>query len=741
MKDIKNLAFISLFILCLVGCTKKKESDLYDSVDANKRFSEQAKKDISQLSPEFYESHAVPDLRVDGDIIHGGIVQKTLDKISKTTEPEKKIQLLSFLGSLLVTRERTIARSLDAYNHAMVIARDSGNQKLADQFLAKIGIVHLRMGELANCAKNHNRDSCIFPISALARHKDKAGSQAALKIFTDYLSRHPEDIHIQWLANVARLTLGDPQGKKWMEEHQVLKAGAPFPRFLDLSSAIGLIGAEKNASFATLAEDFNGDGLLDILGFDNLRYMENDGRGRFVNKTVGSGLEGQKYVFNLTPTDYDNDGKVDIYISRRRSSARKVYNSLIRNEGKGKFKDVTEAVGLKFKPNINVAAQWADFDNDGWLDLFVCNENREPDLFHNQKGHFTNVIKKSGIMMDQGFCGGATWGDVNNDGHIDLFLSNFAGENQLYINQKDGTFKRSSQEVFDHRPQISYGTWFFDYDNDGWLDLFIVNFDQNVGHMIEGMIGKKNAGDHQRIFRNKGDGIFEDTSVKVGLNTQIMTMGGNFGDLNNDGYPEIYLGTGGHSYGDLVPNRMFLNQQGKHFADISEPGGFANLQKGHGVTFTDLDNDGQQDVLISLGGAYEADFYFPQLLHNPGFKNHWLTLRLKGTKSNAAAIGARVKARFTENNKIREVYQTCGKGGTFGANSLQVHLGLGKASQLDSIEILWPGETSPEKFTAVGMDAFYSVQQGSGKLKKLDLPRIKFPKDEKAHLHHLHSDR
>jgi hypothetical protein len=183
---------------------------------------------------------------------------------------------------------------------------------------------------------------------------------------------------------------------------------------------------------------------------------------------------------------------------------------------------------------------------------------------------------------------------------------------------------------------------------------------------------------------------------------------------------------------------MFLNQDGKKFVDVTYAGGFGNLQKGHGVAFTDLDNDGQQDVLIAMGGAYQSDRYYPEFFHNPGFPNHWITLRLKGTRANKLGIGARVKATFSEAGRTRDVYQTCGKGGTFGANSLQVHLGLGQAKKIDALEVLWPGDKEPERFKDVAVDSFYAVTQDSGKLEKLNLPKIKFSTEDMRHAQHHH---
>ena len=272
-------------------------------------------------------------------------------------------------------------------------------------------------------------------------------------------------------------------------------------------------------------EDFNGDGYLDVvisstLVEDSLHYYENDRHGHFIDKTKASHLDQIKNVLNMSQTDYNNDRRVDIYVSRRNSRGlnRKleVFNSLLRNNGDGTFTDVTEEVGLKGEPNSNVASAWADYDNDGWLDLFVCNENRGPDLFHNEHGHFRQVIQSSGIT-NSGICGGAVWGDVNNDGLPDLFLTNFNAPNQLYINQGNGRFVPSPQPLLESGPRPSYNAWFFDYDNDGKLDLYLV---QNAG-----------TNSSNRLFHQEADGHFKDVSAGSGLDVTGYGMGVAVGDV------------------------------------------------------------------------------------------------------------------------------------------------------------------------------------------------------------------
>ena len=180
------------------------------------------------------------------------------------------------------------------------------------------------------------------------------------------------------------------------------------------------------------------------------------------------------------------------------------------------------------------------------------------------------------------------------------------------------------------------------------------------------------------LFRNKHDGTFEDVSAKVGLNKIAFAMGANFGDIDNDGYLDFYLGTGNPNLKSAVPNKLFKNINGISFLDVTTSARVGNLQKGHGVSFADLDNDGNEDIYIKMGGAYAGDAYENSLYLNPGQNhNHWVNLSLEGTVSNKVAIGARIKITFKENGTERSVYRDVNSGGSFGSNPLLQHIGIG----------------------------------------------------------------
>lgn len=694
------------------------------------------------MSPKnkFKGSHSVPPFFLDGDFVRGNVIEEARAEIEQESDPARKLLLMDGLAGLYATILAELPKALDTYNQAYTLAQKVDSEFALD-LLAKIGVVHLRIGELANCEKNHNQDSCIFPLSAKAVHTDISGAQAAVEKFTEYLKHRPGDTHVAWLLYVAKMALGRVGERAGIVDFA--GSSIAFPRFFDQAAGAGLHKRALGAG-GVLAEDFNGDGNIDIvisstLWGDPLQYFENSGNGHFIDRSQESGIAKTERGLNLNATDYNNDGRVDIYVNRRVGRGLKrnyeERNVLLRNNEDGTFTDVTKEVGLHGKPNKNLAALWADFDNDGWLDLFVCNENRGPDLFHNKNGKFTQKIDGSGIEI-KGICGGAAYGDVNNDGKMDIYVTHLNAENRLFLNKGGMKFERSQQPLIEKNPKRAYTTWFFDYDNDGWLDLFVANLDLEITSMLLSFQGKPHPGDHQRLFRNTGQGKFEDVTKQVGLDRTILVMGANYGDLNNDGYPDIILGTGAHSLSDLVPNIAYLNQGGSHFSDISVSGGFSNLQKGHGVAVTDFNKDGQPDVLISLGGAYDSDRYFPQLLANPGFPNHWITLQLSGTSANRLGIGARVRATIRENGKKRVVHGTCSKGSSFGSNTLQVHLGLGKAVKIEQLEVTWPGDTTAQVFSGVDVNATYRLVQGAKKLEKLSSSPWKFKKSKTSHSHH-----
>src|SRR5687768_3048250 len=225
-----------------------------------------------------------------------------------------------------------------------------------------------------------------------------------------------------------------------------------------------------------------------------------------------------------------------------------------------------------------------------------------------------------------------------------------------------------------------------------------------------------------KLYRNTGGG-FEDVTRAAGLDRVVPAMGANFGDLDEDGFPDFYLGTGAPSYAALVPNVMLRNRGDGTFVDVTTATGTGHLQKGHGVAFADLDDDGDQDVYANIGGFVPGDAYHKALFRNPGHGNRWLRVRLVGAKANRSAIGAKLRLAVIGADGRESVrYREVSSGGSFGASPLEQHVGLGKAARVKSLEVEWPGSRLRQPFRDVPLDTRIVVREGVEKVERLSAP-------------------
>ncbi|HRO70775.1 MAG TPA: CRTAC1 family protein, partial [Chitinophagaceae bacterium] len=443
----------------------------------------------------------------------------------------------------------------------------------------------------------------------------------------------------------------------------------------------------------------------------------------------------------IVQTDYNNDGFKDIFVLRggwKKKFGREP-NSLLRNNGDGTFTDVTHQSGLlSFHPTQT--ATWNDFNNDGWLDVFIGNETTEGEshpcelYINNGDGTFTDLAKEAKCDITV-WAKGVTSGDYNNDGWPDLFVSTVDGRKYLLKNEGNAKSVRFRDVTLESGLYVntvrSFPTWFWDYDNDGWLDILVSGYDYGgalAQYAASEALGLpvQNLG-NVFLYRNKQDGTFEDVTDKMGLNKVAFAMGSNFGDIDNDGWLDFYLGTGNPQYRSVIPNKMFKNLGGQRFVDITQAARVGNLQKGHGVSFADLDNDGDQDVHIDMGGAYTGDTYQNSLYLNPGQNdNRFIGIRLEGTTCNRAAIGARIKVSFKENGVLRSVYREVNSGSSFGANPLQQHFGIGQANLIESIEIKWPGSSELQVFRNVKAGGVIKIKQGDKEFVTVELKKLDF---------------
>jgi hypothetical protein len=275
-------------------------------------------------------------------------------------------------------------------------------------------------------------------------------------------------------------------------------------------------------------------------------------------------------------------------------------------------------------------------------------------------------------------------------------------------------------------PGRGFATWFFDYNNDGWEDLLATSYFMSVDESIRTYLDMPHNAATLKLYRNRGDASFEDVTRQVGLDKVLMPMGANFGDIDNDGFLDIYLGTGSPSYGSLVPNVLLRNRGGRSFVDVTSSSGTGELHKGHGVAFADLDNDGDLDILMELGGSTPGDAHAMRLFENPGHGADWMGLRLVGVKSNRGAVGARVTVTVeTEDGVSRMIHRTVGSGGSFGASPLQQHIGLGKIVRVVSLDILWPSSGFRQRFTDIMKNQVLEIREQASSYATLDSRRLR----------------
>jgi hypothetical protein len=463
--------------------------------------------------------------------------------------------------------------------------------------------------------------------------------------------------------------------------------------------------------------DYNNDGLLDLYALSG-RYLDgvtdhskadgkeatnhlyrNNGDGTFTDVTAETGVPGRGFAMGVTAGDYDNDGYEDLYITNWGSAI------LYHNNGDGTFTDVTEKAGVQ-NNHFGVGAAFVDYDRDGRLDLFVGNylkfdphakrlyytadafagpldyEGEGNRLFHNNgDGTFSDVSERAGVANPVGRAMGVAVGDFDNDGWPDIYVANDQMESYLYRNNHDGTFTNVAMEQ-----NVAYGTngdtpsamgpIFTDYDNDGALDIFVSDMR------------------YHRLFRNSAaEKFFTDTTAESGvahMSGQYVGWGDASFDFDNDGWKDLFVVNGGLHW--LVPMEDLLlrNNGNGTFTDVSEEAGpyFKEKKVGRGAAFADYDNDGWTDAFIVVLGGKGI------LLHanppGPIVRNHWLTLKLTGTKSNRDAFGARIDA---VSGDLHQMVENCPQSGYLSQNDPRPHFGLGAHTAVDALTIRWPSGT------------------------------------------------
>jgi hypothetical protein len=653
----------------------------------------------------------------------------------RTSEP-RKLQLLVWKAALLnFEGETNRAYDLLKKTRAWVEKHDDLARIGLYTLIYFEGVTALRRGENDNCVMCRGESSCILPISPAAVHTSADGSRLAIKHFSEYLERFPDDLAVRWLLNLAHMTLGEYPAKV---DRRYLITLTPYlncefdiGKFRDIGH---LVGVDRfNDAGGAVMEDFDGDGMLDLALTDaapsaHMALYHNMGNGTFKDITQEAGLIKELGGKNLVQTDYNNDGRIDLFISRGAWFPYPMRQSLLRNNGDGTFTDVTREAGF-LDPVNSTASRWADYDNDGWIDVLIVCELQTNRLYHNRgDGTFEEVGAKAGVENDsRAYCKGADWIDFDNDDYPDLFVDNMRGTARLYHNNRNGTFTDVTESMGIDGPRDGFSCWAWDYDNDGWLDIFATCFDYTLEDVIKGMVGQPHQRSSNRLFRNVHGSRFEDKTKEAGLDLVFATMGSNFADFDNDGFLDMYLGTGDPDLSMLIPNRMFKNVAGLRFSEITAASGTGHLQKGHGVSCADWDRDGDVDIFIEMGGVTNGDRYHDILFQNPGQGNHSLTVKLVGKKTNRAAIGARIKL-VTAGDRPLTLYRHISSGSSWGANPLQQTIGLGKATTVATLEIHWPTSGTTQVFHDIPADRAIEVTEFATEFRPLHWKPIPQPK-------------
>lgn len=609
-----------------------------------------------------------------------------------------------------------------------------------------LGAAWMRKAETDNCITNGSGEACIIPFSEHAIHADPTGMANAATAFEACLADDlPDQMSVKWLLNVtymARGTWPDAVPEAWRFPADFLLTEADAEPWTNHVPSLQM--KEATLAGGSAIDDFDGDGLLDVMVSTmgpnaGMGLYLNQGDGQYCNGSDASGVSSIPSVLSFQPADYDNDGDLDVFAGRGawHGADGTVRPSLLLNDGTGHFTDVAIDAGLA-DPLVDGPTQvgvWADFDDDGWLDLFVGRESsgtppRTSSLYHNrQDGTFVDIGPAAGVTAS-GFVKGASFLDHDGDGDLDLYVSSLRPPDHLYVNQGGLVFVDQAAELGTLAPVKSFASVVLDYDQDGRDDLFVAAFIVTYGgglplaptyfQSTESFVYDKLGlppdpafSETAHLYHNTGTG-FEDVTVAAGLDDIHATMGLSSGDLDMDGYPDLYLATGAPEYDALEPNTSYRNDGAGHFLDVTTATRLGHLQKGHGVSFGDVDEDGDEDLFVDMGGAFVGDPSPPALWSNPSNDEvdrvrHAVTLRLEGVTCNRDAIGARIRI-VTPG---RTFHHVVGHTGSFGGNSRQIEAALGDEPSIERVEIQWPSGDL-EVLEDVAVDQVVAVRQGEG---------------------------
>ncbi|MBX2798195.1 MAG: VCBS repeat-containing protein [Myxococcales bacterium] len=624
----------------------------------------------------------------------------------------------------------------------------------SEQGLLWLGLATMRRAEQHNCldamlgehAGHQGHDShqgmCALPLTIF--HRDRADTLRAAEAFETLARVYGPDPHYRWLANFTHMPAdGFPHD---VSPDVVLSPDTPFfdafygkhaQRVRQISDLVLVDrAAELEVDYARSAggpdsgkgvavEDFNADGCLDIVtgGFhDRMSYFQSvcdqPGTLAFDDRSVPSGLSAVQGTHILTAADYDDDGDIDLFVSRPFGSPRGDA-VLLQNNGHAVFTDVTADVGLDMTSDGRYqfawGSAWGDIDADGDLDLFVANyhfgspfhkdsrlhmltslrDNVPSALYRNDGGRFVDITEASGVgAFTTGHnLHGAAFGDYDQDGQVDLAITRmFLPGVVILHNEGEGRFAEAP--LADRSTSMGFMAAFVDVDHDGQLDLFNSAYGTSLGTLSQAVFqgDQGNFANGSKIWKQGLDGWTVDEQY-FGTDVPLTVMGVNFGDLDHDGHLDWYLGTGGAEPWYVVPNLMYRGNATDGLDDISAFGGVATVQKGHGIIYADFDRDGDQDIYSSLGGAWPGDAWPNQLFVNdspPG--GRWVRIALHGCASNRFGLNSLIVVHASHANGSvgMRTYHMDNKTG-FGSAPYLADIGLGDAVGVATVEVRWSG--------------------------------------------------
>ena len=544
----------------------------------------------------------------------------------------------------------------------------------------------------------------------------------------------PQDVRYRWLLRTLTILTHRPEDSIPLDCRLVVPTVPPSPvHFEDVTEAAGvsLVSMGRGAAWG----DFDGDGRDDLLVCSErgpFTLFRNRGGGKFVEVAakvglvdpVGLGCYGANFV------DYDNDGFQDVFLtSNGWGGDNRLF--LFHNEGGRRFKDVTDKAGLGGRVDA-FGSSWADYDKDGNLDVAVATGVVHPEgdrilLYHNLgNGKFSEVGVKAGLSKRARWMN-VCWGDYDGDGRPDLFAVSFDSGCALYHNVGGGRFENATERAGLTCPSANYTCDFLDYNNDGRPDIFVSTYPGGkenvmVAHYISGAPAPMEK--RQLLFRNNGDGTFSRVTEEAGITGWHEAMASAVGDVDDDGFPDILLGTGSPQLDWAEPKPLYHNDGKGHFVDIGLSAGILDFGMLHGTVFSDYDDSGRLSFYEARGGFYLASRLHSRLYRNLGTLNHVLEVRLIGTNSNRDAIGARLMVACGD----KRVYQQVDGGSGFGSmNSRTVHFGLGASQAMDSLSVDWPSGLH-QVWKNAPVDARIEIIEGKAEFRVLEhFRQTKFP--------------